>query len=94
MAHSLTIGCAAASGRRPCRPLPQTPTEVCLPGSARFHLLPAGSACTRLLPPVLSTNSGSINWTSRILRIRKSFLRIDGQALPASLGEALEWRIA
>ena len=30
--------------------------------------LPVGSADIHLLPPVLSTNPGSINWTSRILR--------------------------
>ena len=41
-------------------------------GSADSRLLPrAGSARIHLLPPVLSTNSGTINWSSRILRIRR-----------------------
>ena len=39
------------------------------PGSARFHLLPR----------ILATNSGSINWTSRILRISRNLLEITGR---------------
>ena len=37
-------------------------------GSADCRLLPAGSADGHLLPRILSTNSGTIHWSSRILR--------------------------
>ena len=33
-----------------------------------MHLLPVGSADCHLLPPILATNSGTIDWSSRILR--------------------------
>ena len=40
---------------------------------------PAGSARFHLLPRVQATNSGSISWTSRILRISRKLLEITGR---------------
>ena len=81
--------CPPRLGEAPLRfALPQTPTEVCPPGSARFHLLPVGGADSRLLPPVLSTNSGTINLSSRILRIRKLPCGLMSGRCPPRLGEA------
>ena len=50
-----------------------------------IHIHPprVGSADSRLLPRVLLTNSGSIDWTSRILRIPIA-LGISSRALPKS----------
>ena len=39
-------------------------------GRADCHLLPVGRADCHLLPRILSTNSGPIDWSSRILRLR------------------------